>query len=269
MLRRSPKRPLASDGGPVVLAHRGWRGRYPENTMLAFEKAAEMPIDGLETDIHSTADGVLVAIHDDTVNRTTDGSGQVQDFTLAELKKLDAGYRWTPDGGKTFPFRGQGITIPTLAELFEAFPHLWINVDVKQESPSIIAPFVELIHQYNLAQNICVGSFSDKNVAEFRRLMPDVARSGSPKEVRRLLALHKLRLGWLYWGAADAFQIPEEHGRLRIVTPRFIRDAQRQKTAVHVWTVNETADMQRLLDWGVDGLITDFPDRALKLLGRL
>lgn len=237
--------------------------------MVAFEAAAELPIDGLETDIHSTADGVLVAIHDETVDRTTNGSGPVKEMTLAQLKQLDAGYRWTPDGGATFPFRGRGITIPTLAEVFDAFPDLWINVDIKQEEPSIVAPFAAMIRRRGLEENMCVGSFSNETVAQFRRLMPSVAKAGSAREVRRLFVLHKLWLGRLYWGNADAFQIPAEHGGVRIITPRFVRDAHTKETAVHVWTVNETTDMQRLLDWGVDGLITDFPDRALKLLGRL
>lgn len=269
MSGRLPKQALAKEGGPIVLAHRGWRGRYPENTMPAFEAAAELPIDGLETDIHSTADGVLVAIHDDTVDRTTNGSGRVQEMTLAELKQLDAGYRWTPDDGNSYPFRGRGITIPTLEEVFDAFPDLWINVDIKQEEPSIVESFAALIRRRGLEENMCVGSFSNDTVDQFRRLMPSVAKSGSAKEVRRLFVLHKLWLGWFYWGDADAFQIPEEHEGMRIITPRFVQDAHRKETAVHVWTVNETADMQRLLDWGVDGLITDFPDRALKLLGRL
>ncbi|MCP4421279.1 MAG: glycerophosphodiester phosphodiesterase, partial [Chloroflexi bacterium] len=137
---RLPNKPFATQGGVVVLAHRGWRGCYPENTMLAFEKAAELPIDGLEIDIHSTSDGVLVVFHDDSLERTTNGNGRIQDYTFAELQKLDAGYRFTPDDGQTFPFRGQGITIPILAEVFETFPRLWINIDIKQETPSIVRP---------------------------------------------------------------------------------------------------------------------------------
>ena len=268
---RLPNEPFAHQGGVVVLAHRGWRGLYPENTMLAFNKAAELPIDGLEIDIHQTADGVLVVCHDDTVDRTTDGSGHIQNHTLAELQQLDAGYRFTPDGGQTFPYRGQGITIPTLAEVFEAFSNLWINIDMKQETPSLVRPFTNLIRQHNVAERLCVGSFSNKTVADFRRACPEVTRVASHAEVVRWFVLNKLHLERFYWGRGQVVQIPEidPDTNLRLVTPRSVRSAQRNNMAVHVWTVNETADMQRLIDMGVDGLISDFPDRALRLLGRL
>lgn len=268
---RLPSRPFAHQGGVVVLAHRGWRGLYPENTMLSFRKAAELPIDGLEIDIHSTADGVLVVCHDATVDRTTDGNGRIQDHTLAELQKLDAGYRYTPDGGQTFPFRGQGVTIPTLAELFAAFPNLWINIDIKQETPSLVTAFANLVRQHNVAHRLCVGSFSDKNVADFRRACPEVSRVASHAEVVRWFVLNKLRLERFYWGQGQALQIPEvdPDTGLRLVTSRSVRAAHRNNIAVHVWTVNLQTDMQRLIDMGVDGLISDFPDQALRLLGRL
>lgn len=268
---RLPSKPFAHQGGPVVLAHRGWRGLYPENTMLSFGKAAVLPIDGLEIDIHQTADGVLVVCHDDTVDRTTDGNGRIQDHTLADLQKLDAGYRFSPDGGQTFPFRGQGITIPTLAEVFETFPTLWINIDMKQETPSLVQAFTDLIRQHDVAERLCVGSFSNKTVADFRRACPEVARTASHAETVRWVALSKLRLDRFYWGDGQVLQIPEvdEDSGIRLVTPRSVLAAQRNNIAVHVWTVNEPADMQRFLDMGVDGLISDFPDRALRLLGRL
>jgi len=269
MSQRLPNQPFANENGPVVLAHRGWRGLYPENTMPAFEKATELPIDGLEIDIHSTADNVPVVIHDATVDRTTNGAGPVHSFTLAELKKLDAGFRWTNDDGKTFPFRGQGITIPTIAEVFETYPHLWINVDIKQESPPMVKLFADIIRRYDMTEKMCVGSFNDRIVAHFRREMPEVARSGSAWEVRRLFIMQALRLDWLYWGGAHVMQIPEYEGNIHLVTPRFVRAAHRHGIAVHVWTVNETAVMQSLLSIGVDGFVTDFPDRALKFVGRL
>ncbi|MCP5094458.1 MAG: NUDIX domain-containing protein [Chloroflexi bacterium] len=269
MDERLPERPFAAQGGPVVLAHRGWRGYYPENTLLAFEMASKMPIDGLEIDIHSTADGELVVIHDDTVDRTTNGSGPVKSYTFAELQKLDAGYHWTKDDGKTFPFRGRGITIPTLKEVMERFPHLWINVDIKQAAPSIIESFGTLIRKTDKAAHMCVGSFNGQTVARFRREMPAVAKSGSKNEVRLLFVTSKLRMPGLYRGQANVFQIPEYEGRIHLVTPQFVQAAHKNNVAVHVWTVNETAVMQRLLDIGVDGLVTDYPDRALRLLGRI
>ena len=268
---RLPDRPFARQGGVVVLAHRGWRGCYPENTMLAFHKAAELPIDGLEIDIHSTADGVLVVFHDATLERTTNGNGRIQDYTFAELQEFDAGYRFTPDRGQTFPFRGQGITIPLLAEVFESFPNLWINIDMKQETPSLVRSFSDLIRQHNVAHRLCVGSFSNQTVADFRRACPEVARTTSHAEVVRLFVLSKLRLDRFYWGRGHVLQIPEvdEDSGLRLATPRFVQAAHRNNIALHVWTVNEPADMRRFIHMGVDGLISDHPDRALRLLGRL
>ncbi|HFE65644.1 MAG TPA: glycerophosphodiester phosphodiesterase [Chloroflexi bacterium] len=268
---RLPNRPFANQGGVVVLAHRGWSGRFPENTMLAFRKAAELPIDGLEMDIHSTRDGVLVVCHDPMVDRTTDGTGAIQDYTLAELQQLDAGYQFTLDGGQTYPFRGRGITIPTLAEVFEAFPHLWINVDIKQKEPSIVRPFCQLIRDHGLSENLAVGSFSNKTVKTFRRACPEVVRVASLLETLWLYLLSKIYLDGLYRGRARAVQVPpvEEKYRLTIATPRFIQAAHRNNTAVHLWTINEKEEMRRFIDMGVDGLITNFPDRALEVLGRL
>ncbi|MEJ2749393.1 MAG: glycerophosphodiester phosphodiesterase [Anaerolineae bacterium] len=268
MLKR-PLQPFAAENGVIVLAHRGFRGQYPENTMLSFQKAAELGVDGLEMDIHATRDGVLVVSHDATVDRVTNGTGRIKGMTLAELRWLDAGYRWTPDGGQTFPFRGQGITIPTLEEVFTAFPQFWINVDIKQRQPAIVTPFVQMIRQFGMAERMMVGSFDTSTVHRFRQECPEVATAATESEARRLVILNKLGLGRFYRGQAKALQIPERNGRLRIITPRFIKDAHQSGTAVHVWTVNETADMQRLIEWGADGLMTDYPDRLLQLLGRL
>lgn len=234
--------------------------------MPAFAKAEGLPIDGLEMDIHSTADGVLAVIHDETVDRTTNGAGRVNDFTLEDLKRLDAGYRWTPDGGRSFPFRGQGITVPTLAEVFSAFPQLWMNVEIKQKKPSIVQDFAAMIRQLHVEDNVCAGSFDTPTIRAFRRACPEVATAAFPREVLGLLVLHKLFLARLYRGKARVLQIPEYYGRRRIIDRRFVQAAHRKGLAVHVWTVNERADMKRLLEMGVDGLITDYPDRLVNLL---
>ena len=249
----------------MVLAHRGWSGHYPENTMPAFEKAAALPIDGLETDIRSTADGVPVIMHDETVDRTTNGAGPVNEFTLAGLKRLDAGHRWTPDGGRTFPFRGQGVTVPTLAEVFSAFPHLWLNIDIKQKKPPIVHAFAGMIRQFHMEENVCAGSFDTPTIHAFRRACPEAATAASVLEALRLLVLNKLFLARLYQGKAGVLQVPEHYRRRRIVDRRLVKASHRQGLAVHVWTVNERKDMERLLAMGVDGLITDYPDRLLKI----
>lgn len=259
---------LRKPHGPLVFAHRGGGGLAPENTLPAFEQAVAMGVDGLELDIHATRDGVLVVAHDATVERMTDGQGAIADMTVAALQRLDAGYHWTADGGRTFPFRGTGLYLPTLEEMFARFGRTRINIDIKQRRPSIVRPFVDLIRRYGMAENVLVGSFHGDTLAEFRRACPEVITAGSMAEVRRFFILNKLRLPWLYRGRAQAFQLPEYSDDTHVVTPRFVRNVQRRGVQVHVWTVNAVDDMRRLLEWGVDGIITDYPDRLMALLGR-
>jgi glycerophosphoryl diester phosphodiesterase len=268
---RLPENPLAAQGGPVVLAHRGWRGRFPENTMLAMEKAAELPIDGLELDIRCSQDGTVLVFHDETLERTTNGEGLVQEYTWTELRQLDAGCKWHGDEDRHYPFSGQGITIPSLEEVFMRFPDMWINIDIKQHDQQTVEAFALLIEKFNKHQHVCVGSFDEKTVAFIRRRLPGVARVASRREVRKMIILSKFFLETFFPSQAVMFQVPEidSGSQITVVNSRFVRAAHRRGTAVHVWTVNETAEMERLLDIGVDGLITDFPDRALKLLGRL
>jgi len=251
----------------LVLAHRGWSGRYPENTMAAFEKAATLPIDGLELDVRGTADGVPVLMHDETVDRTTNGTGRVTDFTLAQLKGLDAGYCWSMDEGRSFPFRGRGITVPTLAEVFSAFPHLWINLDIKQKKPSIAQTVAGMIRQYHLEDHVCAGSFDTPTIHALRRACPEAATAASPREVLKFLVLHRFFPALLYRGKARVLAIPEHFRGRRILDRRLVQAAHQKGLAVHVWTINEREDMKRLLDMGVDGLITDHPDRAIEVLG--
>ena len=253
----------------AVIAHRGGGGRWPENTMLAFSQAVALGVDALEMDIHSTADGVLVVSHDPDVDRVTNGAGRIHDMTLATLKELDAGYWWTADSGQTYPFRDQGITIPAIEEVFQAFPEVWINVDIKQSQPEIVRPFADLIRRYNMTDKMMVGSFDSRTAAAFRRECPEVAPAASENEARLLYGLSVVGLERFYWGKAKAMQLPEYEGRIHVITPRFVAAAHRVGTAVHVWTVDETTDMQRMIDMGVDGLMTDYPDRLLKRLGRL
>jgi glycerophosphoryl diester phosphodiesterase len=267
-VQRSPTAALAADRELIVFAHRGGGGCWPENTMLAFQNAVILGVDALETDIQRTADGHLVVIHDPFVDRVTDGSGLVAEMTLAELKRLDAGYRWTRDG-LTFPFRRQGLTIPTLTELFDAFPDIWINVDIKQHETAVVDQLAALIEQYNMTGKMMVGSFDEATVRRFRQVCPAVKTAASLSEVARLLLFSRLGLSRWFRSPAAGLQIPERHGLLPVVTPAFVRAAHRHQIAVHVWTVDEYSDMKRLIAHGVDGLMTDYPERLLRLLGRM
>ncbi|MDX1616162.1 MAG: glycerophosphodiester phosphodiesterase [Candidatus Promineifilaceae bacterium] len=270
---RKPTEPFASQGGPVLLAHRGFSGRFPENTMLAFEKAADLPIDGLEMDIYATRDDVLVVAHDDSLERTTDGQGRIEERTLAELQTLDAGYRFSPDGGASYPFRGQGLTIPTMDEVLGAFTDLWINVDIKHHEPRVVALFCDLIERHNAAEQLCVGSFSHETVSRFRAGCPEVVTLATNNEIRALYAWHLLRLSGLFRRGGHAMQVPPQQSRFGLTfdltSPRFIQAAHDNEMAIHLWTVNESDEMKRYLAAGVDGLITNFPDRALRVTERL
>ncbi|MGW8318987.1 MAG: glycerophosphodiester phosphodiesterase [Candidatus Promineifilaceae bacterium] len=253
---------------PLVIAHQGGDGLWPGDTMAAFVGASELGVDVLEMDMHSTADGVLVMMHDATVDRTTDGSGAIQDFTLEELKQLDAGYDWTPDGGQTFPYRGLGISVPTLDEVFTAFPDWKMNIEIKQAEPSIAGPFCDKIREYGVVDKVLVASFRQDALDEFRQVCPEVATSAGEGEVRTFFILNKLFLEPLYSPPAQAFQVPEYSGSLHVLTHRFVDGAHSRNLDVHAWTINEEADMQRMIDLGLDGIITDYPDRLLALLQR-
>ena len=161
----------------LVIAHAGSE-LYPTDTLYALEQYAAMDVDVLEMDLHMTADGEIILIYDDTVDRTTNGSGDVREMSLAELQTLDAGWYWTKDE-QTYPFRDQGITIPTLREVFETFPDYAMIIEIKQESPSMAAPLCDLIREYEMQEKVLVPSFSDEAIQEFREVCPEVATAAS------------------------------------------------------------------------------------------
>lgn len=247
---------------PLVIAHRGGAGLAPENTLSAFEKSVNLGVDVLELDVRGTSDGAIVVIHDAAVDRTTNGNGKVGEMTLAELKKLDAGYRFSPDGGKTFPFRDQGVTIPTLEEVFKAFPQMKFNIEPKPGQPSIVKPLCNLIREQRKTDRVVVASFSQSILDEFRGECPGTATSASSTEVGKFLTLYKTGLTKSFSPAMQALQVPLFTG----VTKEFVEAARERNLKVHVWTINDPAEMQQLLEAGVDGIMTDYPDRLLSLI---
>jgi glycerophosphoryl diester phosphodiesterase len=253
---------------PLVIAHRGGGGLWPENTLYAFERASRLGVDVIETDVHSTADGELVIIHDETVDRTTNGRGRVNELSLAELKSLDAAFRWSPDGGRTFPLRGRGLTVPTLREVFQALPRMRFNIEPKQGQPPLTAPLCRAIREQGMTERVMVGAFSGSTLEQFRRECPEVATSASTSEVAHFLALQKSELEGAYIPPMQALQVPLRAGGLSLVTADFVGAAHGRNLHVHVWTVNDAEEMRRLVASGVDGIMTDYPDRLLKVLGR-
>ena len=254
---------------PLVIAHQGGDGLWPSDTMFAFERAVAMGVDMLEMDLHATSDGQLVLMHDETVDRTTDGAGRLEDMTLAEVKALDAGYRWTADGGQTYPYRGQGITVATVEELFQAFPDMPMTIEIKLvERIPVAELFCQMIRQYNMQDKVLVASFHQDAMDAFRTACPEVATSITQNEVIDFFVRQTLGMAASYSPAGQAVQAPEMRSGLRVLSEGFVKDAQQRGMDVHAWTINETADMQRMIDLGVDGIITDYPDRLLALLGR-
>ncbi len=257
--KRPPRAYLAAER-PLNMAHRGGAALFPENTLFAFRHAAELGSAIMETDTHATLDGVEVLIHDATVDRTTDGHGAVRDMTWVELRKLDAAYRFSRDGSKTFPFRGQGIRIPSLKEALAALPIMRFNVEIKPDDPSLADSVLRVIREANAEDRVLVASEHADVLRRFRRLAPDIATSFGSSEVRVFWILNRLRLGLFWRPNADALQVPETYNGRRIVSPSFVAAAHRKGVQVHVFDVETREQMERLLDMGVSGVITNHPD---------
>jgi glycerophosphoryl diester phosphodiesterase/membrane-associated phospholipid phosphatase len=250
-----------------VIAHSGAQAYAPTNTIEAFDLALEQGADTLEMDLQVTADDEVVVIHDGTVDRTTGASGAVRDLTLEEVQDLDAGWYFEgEDGGH--PFRDQGVRVPTLREVLERYPDTHLIVELKTDGgPAIVEPVVELLREYGRDDgSVTVASFSTDDLAPVRTRLPGVPTNMPEGEttgfyVRQLVGLHP------WWSPpGEVFQVPEHHDGRRVVTPRFVRAAERLGVDVQVWTVNEVDQMHRLLDAGVHGIMTDRPDVLVEVL---
>jgi len=245
-----------------LMAHRGGAGLAPENTMEAFRQAVEVwRADALELDVRATVDGRIVVIHDDTVDRTTDGTGPVSAFSWARLRELDAGYRFTdPEGCASY--QGKGVRVPLFEEVLEAFPALRLNVETKERAATLGS--LDLIRRFGAEHRVLFAASHEPDRAPARGYAGPWG--ASKRQIARFYLLHRLPRGGPYTPKADALQVPDTWEGRRIVTPRLVRVAQDRNIAVHVWTVDQTRDMRRLLEWGVDGVQTDRPDRLARLL---
>lgn len=272
--RPSPTHPFFSqfdpDQYPLVIAHADdtGLGLWPGSTMLFLEESAALGVDILEIDVHMTQDGHLVVMHDHMVDRTTNGSGSISDLTLEEIKDLQVGGNWTQDEGQTYPYRGAGLQVPTLDEVLARFPGYPMNIEIKQESPSIAQPLCDKLRQNDMAEKVIVPSFSDPALAEFREICPEVATAASSSEVRNFVLLNFILLSNLLSPQYQAFQVPQSSSNIPVVIPSFVNTAHDRNLQVHVWTVNDPEAMIRLTEMGVDGIMTDRPDILLQQLGR-
>jgi glycerophosphoryl diester phosphodiesterase len=253
----------------LTFAHRGGAGLWPENTLQAFRGAVELGCSHLETDLRMSRDGEIVLMHDATLERTTNGAGAVSSLTVAELKRLDAGYHFSPDG-QTFPARGRGHVIPTLADVVTALPGVHLNVEIKERGrPDLPRALVDFIERHDLAKRIIVAAERHDLLEDFRRSShARVATSASRRECLSFWLGSRLGVTGVMPIRYQALQIPVMAGHFMgrsvpFLTPRLLRAAKRRGVAVHVWTIDDPGEMHRLLDAGVDGLMSDYPDRLL------
>lgn len=254
---------------PRLFAHRGESGLCPENTMEAFQHAVDAGITLLETDAHSTADGHLVLHHDALLERTTNGTGPLKSKTFAELQTLDAGYRFTRDGGKSFPFRDRDVRIPLLRDVIEAFPGVKFNIEAKQADPPIADRMVALFRELGRADDVLIACEGDVVRDQLDAIDRGMPRNFSGSEVLEFLqAVHGDGLA-SYTPPAQALQIPEVYEGIPLLSPRLLEAAKHLGLEVHIWTVNEPEDMRRLLDTGVDGIMSDHPTTLLRVANDL
>ncbi|MGH3109116.1 MAG: glycerophosphodiester phosphodiesterase [Rubrobacter sp.] len=268
ILRKGRRRSIRGEW-PVNLAHRGASDMAPENTIEAFRLAVEAGAGGLELDVHMTRDGHIVVIHDATVDRTTSGSGAVSEMTLHELRKLDAGHNFRPDGGPTRPYRGRGVRVPTLGEVLEEFPGVAVNIDIKAGTPGIEEAVFGVLREANALRRAIVVSTPHATVKRFRKVSGGhVSTGGSKWEIGLFYVLSRLRLERLVRPAYDALQVPLRHRGILVVTPRFVRAAHARGVRVDAWTINDADEMRRLLGLGVDVIMTDRPGTLAEVLDR-
>ena len=261
-----PDHPYFNPDKFLVIAHRGGRSLGPEGTLYTYRKAVKLGVDVLEMDVRSTKDGQLIILHDDTVTRTTNAAGPLENYSLADLKKLDAAHRWSADNGKTFPLRNTGIKIPTLAEVFTAFPQTRMILEIKDTRTGTIDSLCRLIQEHQMTPKVMIACFDADALKEFRSLCPPVATSAGTSEAVLFYTIQKAYLEDAYSPDVQALHVPETLRDLRVVNRRFMEAARARNLRVHVWTVNDGNAMKRLLNLGVDGIMTDDPQRLLELL---
>lgn len=256
---------------PLVIAHRGGKALAPENTLEAFRNASRIGADILEYDVHITADGHLVVIHDDTVDRTTNGTGKVNEMTLKEIKELDAGYYFQDENGE-YTFRNKGVRIPTVDEVFTEFSSTKQLIELKDSNNSelyegLINEMWNDIQKHHMEENVLIASFDHEINLRFENISHGkVAIGAGEEETRQFVTMHKAFLNALYKPKASAFQLPTEQEGHNLADWKLIRGANNRGMHVYYWTINEEETMKELIDLGADGIMTDNPLLLLNVL---
>jgi glycerophosphoryl diester phosphodiesterase len=249
-----------------AIAHRGGSKLRPENTLAAFDHAVALGVDALECDVHLSRDGEVVVIHDPTLDRTTDAHGPVSALTASELGRVDAGFQFGPAEG--YPFRGRAGGIPKLHDLLERYRDRPLVIEVKGENPETARRALGVVREHEAGSRVIVGGFSPAVLAAVRREMPGLVTSASRAEGRQALTRSYL---WLSprRPVFQLFQMPFRLQGRQIFGRGFVKAARRGGLPVHAWIVDDPADMRRLIDWGVTGIISDRPDLAMGVIAEL
>lgn len=239
---------------PLRLAHRGSRVLWPENTAEAFQGAVDLGYRYIETDVRITSDRVVVVFHDATLDRTTNGTGPVEAWQLKDLRHLDAA--WWFDAERDYPLRGTGVRVRTLDEVFAMWPEVHFNIDLKGRGMEWAV--ADVIKRHGREGSTLVGSFVDHRVAKFRRITRgEIAVAAGPSATLAMVAAS--RVGGTVRRPVAAYQLPFDYKSVP-VDQRLVAAIHRSGAQMHAWTVNDPADMHRLLNLGVDGIVSDRPD---------
>ncbi len=260
------------------IAHRGGAGLRPENTIVAFRHGLSVGAEAIEGDLHATQDGVVVFSHDAAINRCTDGQGNIKDMTFQELRSFDAGYRFTLDEGATYPYRGKGLKVPSLEDVFSdpVLDRLPMVMEIKQEKPSIIDAVLDLILKYDMEDRLIVGSFSKPSLEEIREKAQQrrmkIVTSLAEEEVLTycLTPLQDMLPDGNYTAPGKILIVPVDYDvdgkKVQVVNDLFMTKARCLGLKVQIWTVNEPDQMDRLMgQMKINGLITDNPDLLARL----
>jgi glycerophosphoryl diester phosphodiesterase len=249
---------------PRVIAHRGFSGEFPENTLPAFRAAGAIGAPYLELDIRLTRDGEVVVIHDADLRRTAGIERLVAEMDSTAVLAADAGRNFSRDG-VNFPFRDKAIRVPTLREVLQACPAQRVIIEIKPKTPDIVRPTLRIVEECGMSRRVLIASEHHTPLDAVRALAPALPTNLSSHEVG-LFVMSLAPGANPCTPAGDALQIPPEHLSWQLVTPASVAEAHRLGLEVHVWTVDEIPAMRALLALGVDGIITNYPSRLLEVL---
>lgn len=246
---------------PLVFGHRGAAGLAPENTLPSFALALALGADVLEFDVHASSDGVICVMHDPELERTTNGRGVVREHAWEQLRRLDAGFQFTRGGGE-FPYRDQGVRIPTLEEVLRRFPETPCNMEIKQGDPSIVEEVMRVIRRNGAAGRVILAAEHDSIMTEIRSHAGDMDTGFATLEAMDFFG--RIQSGDFagYVPPGRALQIPARYGEIDLVTKESLALAHRYGIEIHVWTINQRDEMDELVRLGVDGIMSDLPGMA-------